>query len=625
VGHYKGKVDHWEVMNEPNWEFVPEEYLELLKVTYEAAKRANPACVIVGPSSTSDFGINAMGFVEKLLQMGGGKYLDVISVHLYLGYNNRLSPEAYALPTSARIEQLEKIAAKYAPGKPIWSTEMCWYHADEFNSPKKFGKVTYGAHKLTKGLTPSLTAGYLLQNQVVHLAHNTAKYFDFTTEAMSRWTTFSTDDSKFAPNAILPMYCNMSRMLDKVKFIGRIEYGEKIRCYAFEKPGTGQAVAVIWTIDESIGKCSLSVPGLTAYDMMGNPIGAAEFEISNSPVYIAETGLSSAAFLGALNKISILGMRSLEVRGILSNEGAQPCWTVIVKSLFSKDISGVVKVTKTPPGLTLSNGRTPVEFGPLSSAKPITSVRIPVAVSGSVEGKIITWVKAAEDLKAIDEKLKILVAEKAAKNIKIDGVITPEEWDAANAIAIDQSKQAVGGNNAFPWSGRDDLSAKVSARWDENNLYLLAKVLDDSPRIRPEDPALFKAASIEIFIDTDELKDPFETNYTDSCCQLICAPAIAGHPARVMVVPSGRGKKIRPDDIRLATQRTAHGYDMEVAIPAKAPALDKLFSGEVIRFNIGVNDAALLKGDVRRKTQMIWNAKKQAHKNKQQMDYLLCE
>jgi len=460
---------------------------------------------------------------------------------------------------------------------------------------------------------------------VVHRAHSTAKYFDFTTGAMTRWTTFSTDDSKFAPNAILPMYCEMSRELEKTKFLGQVKHGEKIRCYAFEKPEKGEYVAVIWTIDESIGKCSLNAPGLTACDMMGNPVKPRKFEISNSPAYISGKGIAKDAFLSALSKMSISGMRSLEVRGILSNDGAKPCWTVIVKSLFSKKISGEIKVTKTPLGLTLSNGKAPLKFGPLSSKKPIAKVKMPVTVIGSVDGKIITWVNAANDLKAIDEKIKIIAAEKAPENIKIDGVITTGEWNAANVIAIDQRQQAVGGNKDFPWTGKDDLSAKISARWDENNLYILAKIIDDSPVTKPKDKALFKAASIEIFINTDELKEPFGINYNASCSQFICAPSIDGHPARVQVAPSGRGKKIKSANIKIASKRTPQGYDMEIAIPAKEIGLDKLFSGEVIRFNIGVNDAKQIKGEVRRKTQMIWNGKNKVHKNKEQMEYLFCK
>jgi hypothetical protein len=52
VKHYRGAVSHWEVWNEPHyagfWRGTPEEYVDLCRVAHRAAKRADPAAVILG-------------------------------------------------------------------------------------------------------------------------------------------------------------------------------------------------------------------------------------------------------------------------------------------------------------------------------------------------------------------------------------------------------------------------------------------------------------------------------------------------------------------------------------------------------------------------------------------------
>jgi hypothetical protein len=52
VEHYRERIRHWEVWNEPYWKGfftgTPEEYAELLKVACRAIKRADPQAVVVG-------------------------------------------------------------------------------------------------------------------------------------------------------------------------------------------------------------------------------------------------------------------------------------------------------------------------------------------------------------------------------------------------------------------------------------------------------------------------------------------------------------------------------------------------------------------------------------------------
>ena len=56
VSRYKGDIKAWEIMNEPNCWVTAEEYAPYLEAAYDAAKEADPDCMIVGGGATSDWG-----------------------------------------------------------------------------------------------------------------------------------------------------------------------------------------------------------------------------------------------------------------------------------------------------------------------------------------------------------------------------------------------------------------------------------------------------------------------------------------------------------------------------------------------------------------------------------------
>ena len=47
VTHYKERVKHWEILNEPGY-LRPEDYAKLLAVAYRACKDADPMCHVIG-------------------------------------------------------------------------------------------------------------------------------------------------------------------------------------------------------------------------------------------------------------------------------------------------------------------------------------------------------------------------------------------------------------------------------------------------------------------------------------------------------------------------------------------------------------------------------------------------
>ena len=122
VRHFKGKIEAWEIWNEPDigfWKPEPNarDYALLLKACYEAIKRADPQARVVGGSLAEP----NPKFLSEMCKHGAAQYMDVLSFHPYRYANN---PE---IKFADRIERLRDVLRRHGKGDtPIWITEIGW-------------------------------------------------------------------------------------------------------------------------------------------------------------------------------------------------------------------------------------------------------------------------------------------------------------------------------------------------------------------------------------------------------------------------------------------------------------------------------------------------------------------
>lgn len=134
VSRYKGKIDHWIIWNEPDiwdenhpgmtWSGSVEEFVQLLKVAYQAAKAANPNAVIHLPATTYwwDHEYGRPQYFERLLDAilahpeapEWNSFFDVASAHIY--FNRR---DVWRLTRYFRAELDERGLEE----KPLWINE----------------------------------------------------------------------------------------------------------------------------------------------------------------------------------------------------------------------------------------------------------------------------------------------------------------------------------------------------------------------------------------------------------------------------------------------------------------------------------------------------------------------
>jgi hypothetical protein len=94
----------------------------------------------------------------------------------------------------------------------------------------------------------------------------------------------------------------------------------------------------------------------------------------------------------------------------------------------------------------------------------------------------------------------------AAKAPVIDGKVDGTEWDGAYTVVLDRPQQdGVGGSPN--WKDKSQFSATYSFKYDENNLYVLGKVTDATPRLNTTDDGLnyWNGDGFELFFSLNDV------------------------------------------------------------------------------------------------------------------------
>jgi len=130
VRRFSGRIRHWGMGNEPNHPHyfqapVPDYTTKILIPGSEAAKAADPNCLVLGPDLADR--LRAVPQVLGQILLKAGRHIDIVTHHIYkdagtwwkrIELHYRLSILRKTLATSGRL------------GKAFWITEMGWQATD---------------------------------------------------------------------------------------------------------------------------------------------------------------------------------------------------------------------------------------------------------------------------------------------------------------------------------------------------------------------------------------------------------------------------------------------------------------------------------------------------------------
>jgi len=246
VSRYRGRVRVWEIWNEPQCldRFTPETYAELCKVTYTQARRADPACRLVGFA-----GVGPLEFIRKTVAAGGLKYMDILGEHSY---------SAMPRPETAMPERAKELTACLShPNRaiPVWHTEQ--------------GAGADGDGYVSGLLTEADCASTLVRAYVCAQSTGVKKFFWFSSQTSPRygWAVFYED---YVPRPRLIALNGMASQLEGATFRQTVKLGDNAVSHVFER--SGGAVAVLWDVDGRTSVTLTTPAPATQIDMMGNSV-----------------------------------------------------------------------------------------------------------------------------------------------------------------------------------------------------------------------------------------------------------------------------------------------------------------------------------------------------------------
>ncbi len=605
VSRYKGRITHYEVMNEPNLYLEPKQYVKYLKAAYEAAKSVDPQCKIVGFCSTGDLGGQLIKFIDECCKLGALKFCDIVSFH---PYHARLT----GTPVSAQkmIHDLRKLLNEYGEGnKPLWNTELY-----------------YMSTKQQSGFDASIYKGdAIARRYLIDLGEGLRQSMPLAYMANSRRTVFKNRHMGFPavciPSARFVIYAQLARHFEGAKPVTRLKWPNRDVCYVFEKQD--RMLAAVWNYDET-RRDFLNIPlpasRVEILDMFGNTVKLKKskeisLELGNEPFYIFWNGKNGNEFIDALKTASIRGDKSVSLSGVKIDEKAL---VLDLENTTGAPIKGLAKIMSAPSWLKTDRGS--VAYGPVPPHGTVqVRFRVSMEPGKSRTGVVSVALSTEEELLEFSADVfrpLLLKSMKLPRSPKINGRIDSREWGNADTVTLDKIGNVKVGTPAR-WRGANDCSAVVRSGYDGDNIYFAVAVKDDLKGSRLKEVP-WTGDAVELFLDIST--EP-GAHYTDDTYQFFFAPRSGKNIHPLAVKTKGRAA-FKIDDISWSSSRGKNGYTIELAIPFSALGLKSAeVRGKSIGFDVAIDDAD--KGQ--RETQMVWSGDGNNYKDRSRFGRLVFE
>jgi len=149
VNRYKSIIHHWEIWNEPNhddyWKAPKDNlkrYSRLLTHSYQAAKAADPQCLVLNGGITDP----VINDVKNLYQNAGKEYFDRLNIHTFLNpfsanpeqdFKNIIDPVLQIQKEYGDSNKKIWITEMGCPGIPAGKKEQAWFGGEPMNEKQQ--------------------------------------------------------------------------------------------------------------------------------------------------------------------------------------------------------------------------------------------------------------------------------------------------------------------------------------------------------------------------------------------------------------------------------------------------------------------------------------------------------
>lgn len=579
-----------QVWNEPYY-WPAEEYVRLLALCRERLDRVNPDIRIVAPTIHP----RSTEWMERFLAAGGLRYCDIFAVHAYP------SVGGFSVDT---LEMVRRWAWHDGnTNRPLWNTETSlqpifiasWYTM--LRAPNtggsRLGAVIPDANTAEEGAERWVRL-YLLQT-----AMGIQRFFSHVApqplcreSALPRITgsRHAEPDGSRPPVALA--WAVAGHRVGDWRGGGVHDLSPHLRALVFHKAERTQVV--LWTmdhenqdildpvaaglyhdhaesqrlyrgrqrriIDRAVYPLAvvLDADKITVYDMFDNPIiperldGRMVLPVSCRPLYL-ESELPFEKLRAALTDGELTGLSTFQAWiGMGVDAGGAPAVLVKTASCVPSPLSLRGEIVS--PELEFSNTVASLRLQPLRERALAFTLAgdLPKALDGT--GVLSVAVVDGVSTQVVTKSPLWMLAAPYRRDIEMDGDLA--DWKDASALNMNRREQAIAPEGA--WSGPEDCSAAVMAAWNEESLYIAARVADDVFT----DKRGYAGDALELFFDCDLMGDIQDSEAgADDLHYTVNPPVGDNWPAGEL-----RAKGCVDGGVVFG-RRTSAGYDLEIAIP----------------------------------------------------------
>ena len=301
VRHYRGRVEWFQVFNEPlftqyalprKYGYDGATYATYVQAFVRAARRANSNCkILAGMGYLSDGQI--MKDFETFFAAGGLRGVDAVDIHHY----PQIRPPEFIEPL---LEKLNALMDKHARRhrKPIWLTEYGYYADDE---PWAIPMPSHGFDQPLA--SERLQAAYAVRWAAILFANGVEKVFYHAgTCAGINSDSLQGVFYEYAgqPHRIYAAQAVLSHLFPPTcRFVKKLAPGKDLRAYLF-RDGR-RLVCPVWsTRGAKPPAISIRSKKLILWDLMGRPLQIHQLTPSSTPVYVLADDLTVNDFESAL-------------------------------------------------------------------------------------------------------------------------------------------------------------------------------------------------------------------------------------------------------------------------------------------------------------------------------------
>jgi hypothetical protein len=305
VKRYAGRVDTWQIWNEPNLGYLggkPEEYARLLAACGQAIHETNPKARVLG----LNMAFCDVLWAEHILKLVPYDCFDIACFHPYRNpnapedkfdwwvldqyvkrFHKELTPD-YPMVRQSFLDQTEElinVMKRFGPPKPLWVTEICFnthihpYGVSELRQADlavRFYVLALASRKIEKVFWWTLKDGGPQQFDAAEMVGLTR--------------------SDLSPKYAWHAYAFMTRQLEGKKWLRNDSFGPDVYACVFADDSKAEDTIVAWSPKPfAYIRVTNTEKGLTQYDVFGtrrvvtyNKVrtGSNPFPLGESPIYI---------------------------------------------------------------------------------------------------------------------------------------------------------------------------------------------------------------------------------------------------------------------------------------------------------------------------------------------------